>query len=70
MYLDAFYCVTIQPSLRVKQVHVMNCSFSCPPNLRVLMVSLVPRERLVTLDPREMLVLLDHLDLSDLLVLR
>lgn len=48
----------------------MNCSFSCPPNLRVLMVSLVLRESLVTVDPREMLVLLDHLDLSDLLVLR
>lgn len=39
-------------------------------NVRVLMVSLVPRERPVTLDPREMLVPLDPLDLLVLLVLR
>lgn len=45
-------------------------SLLLPSNLRVLMVSLVPRERLVTLDPRETLVLPDQLDLSELLVLR
>lgn len=39
-------------------------------NVRVLMASLVLRERLVTLDPREMLVPLDPLDLLVLLVLR
>ncbi len=39
-------------------------------NLRVLMVSPVPRERLVTPDPRETLVLLDQVDLLELLVLR
>lgn len=39
-------------------------------DVRVLMVSLVPRERLVTLDPREMLVPLDPLELLVLLVLR
>lgn len=39
-------------------------------NLRVLMVSLVLRERVVTVDPRETLVLLDLPDLLDLLVLR
>lgn len=39
-------------------------------NLRVLMASLVLRERLVPLDPREMLVLQDPLDLSEVLDLR
>lgn len=39
-------------------------------NVRVLMVSLVPRERVVTLDPREMLVPVDPLDSLVLLVLR
>lgn len=41
-----------------------------PSNLRALMVSLVPRERVVTVDPRETLVLPDLVDLSELLVLR
>lgn len=40
------------------------------PDLRVLTVSLVLRERLVTLDPREMLVLPDPLDPLELLALR
>lgn len=39
-------------------------------DLRVLMASLVLRERLVPLDPREMLVLQDMVDLSEVLVLR
>lgn len=49
------------------------CTDVCFPlssNLRVLMVSLVLRERLVTLDPRETLVLLDLLDPLELLALR
>lgn len=39
-------------------------------HLRVLMASLVLRERLVPLDPREILVLQDMVDLSEVLVLR
>lgn len=39
-------------------------------DLRVLMASLVLRERLVPLDPREMLVLQDLVDLLEVLVLR
>lgn len=41
-----------------------------PSNLRVLMVSLGPRESLVRVDPREKLVLLDLPDLLEVLVLR
>lgn len=39
-------------------------------DLRVVMASLVLRERLVPLDPREMLVLQDMVDLLEVLVLR